>query len=382
MAPPVLRTATSPFDSSRTTTMARTRCPKGVWCTGTMPTAVLAYQCGQGKHPACRVCGELYKPPASIPNGKSADAGSGTRNGNVSPFQNNSGNNRWRTQAKTLAEIQNEKMRELLKEKGVELPDDLKTETNDKEIQRLKDAVQTLKDMGCDYSEAQQKLDAALANKGNGRVGVKALMGKLQAAQNTLKQFVENHNKLHAQLRESYKKGEDQTELVQKLQKEVDQAMAEEGYTKKDDKKVDVPVEKPKDLNEEQQKQWDEALQAHEKECQAFEEQKKKGLQSKLETMLQNFEKAAPSPPPGNGAPVDVPDDKEEKGVKESSDEPMLGAKEDAAIVADQMDEDFAAQLAATSQKRNAEDGIDDKQSFANIAKAARKNAETSQANA
>ena len=61
-------------------------------------------------------------------------------------------------------------------------------------------------------------MDAALANLKGQETSIKGVLGKLQAAKNTLKQHVENHNKLHAQLQDMYKKREAQAAIVDELQ--------------------------------------------------------------------------------------------------------------------------------------------------------------------
>ena len=53
----------------------KTMCAKGVWCTGRIPTAVLAHKLHVGEKPACLVCGSRYHLPPSSPYFKSVGGG-------------------------------------------------------------------------------------------------------------------------------------------------------------------------------------------------------------------------------------------------------------------------------------------------------------------
>ena len=98
------------------------------------------------------------------------------------------------------------------------------------DIQALQNVVKLSKEQGLECKEAQAKLEKTMAAKGS--IDDKKVYGKLQAAKITLKQLVENHNKLHEQLRESFKRWAAQKELVDNLQKQHDELLAKQWYTK------------------------------------------------------------------------------------------------------------------------------------------------------
>ena len=86
--------------------------------------------------------------------------------------------------------MEDQKLKELLKAKGVEIPGENRNENNEAEIQKLQNCVQCLKEQGMDHKEMQAKLDNLLSARGQSKRGV---YGKLQAAKNTLQPVSYTH---------------------------------------------------------------------------------------------------------------------------------------------------------------------------------------------
>ena len=373
------RVANSPFAQPRKPAPHKTLCSKkGVWCGGCIPTAVLAYQTSIGLKPECRICGAAYVPPVPSPAmaaigapGPRRGGGNGGRSGTGLPRSDLVQNN------KTAVELENERLKELLKNNKIEIPVEAKASDNI-EVTKLQKCVQALQEAGLDCKEAQSKLDAALAHLNGQETSIKGVLGKLQAAKNTLKQHVDNHNKLHKQLQESFQKGQSQAALVDVLQEQYKCLLKQQGFVEDTEKTSScAPVEAPADLNEEQLGQWKQVVQAEEDEKQKLETQRVQNLKTRLETMAQNFAEAnkkkqqeediqkepskdvdmeskvagdAPSSPPGGGSKAS-------------------GSGE--APSPDQVDQTLAEQAARDCNKRGATIG-ESKTSFEHLAKAAR----------
>ena len=105
------------------------------------------------------------------------------------------------------------------------------------------------------FQRAQSKLDAALASQKGQELSIKGELGRFQAASNTLKQHVEQHNKLHMQLQESFKKGEAQAAIVDELQAQYKKLLKQDGVVQSPDAPIaSAPIKMPKDCNGEQKK--------------------------------------------------------------------------------------------------------------------------------
>ena len=381
MVPPPPR-ANTPFPRKPSPT---TLCSKGgVWCGGKIPTAVLAHQCSIGLKPKCRNCGATYKPP--LPPSQEAFGPFGSARRDVA------GKGLTGTKPKTETEKENERLRDLLKTHGVKDPQESsKMEDADKEIEKLQKGIQKLREVGLDTKFLEDQL-AEKERNGKGQTASKPRVhAKLRAAQNTLKQVLENHESLHNALRENFTKGAKQAHLVQELQKQYDEILAKEGYTKPQEGGVDkaLLIQMPPDLDAEQQAQWNTLVEGEADERKKQQAQKDEEFKKKLATMAENFakqcelkksEQAANTAtpigfePPKEGA-VDPPDS---GGAKASTDkdESMLAVEGQTQCADDlELDKQLAEEISKmdesdASGKRAAQEGAE---IFQNLAKAQRK---------
>ena len=382
MVPMRVARDTNPFAPGKAPT--QTMCPRGgVWC-GRIPTAVLAFQCNSGMEPTCRGCGTLYKPPQPPP--QPANGSFGTRPNRWGGEGKGSGKGSGEPKPKTVLEKENERLKELLKTSGVKDPEESKkNEEQEDEIEKLEKGIQVMQGLGLDAKPLQEKLAKTKAAKGQ-HASKPQIYAKLMAAQNTLKQVLENHEKMHKALAENFEKGAKQASVVQLLQKQYDEILYKEGYSKPQEGQGRVNiVSMPANLDEGQKLQWNAVVQGEADERNLLESQRGEELKKKLETLTEIFGKqvrvepgpaqaSVPHVPPPNGPNGPPAPTIEQKPSEAKEDEEMGDPPEkDDDKKEDMLDDEFASQLEQVDEATGKRIGMEGAQAFQRLAKAQRK---------
>ena len=215
-------------------------------CTGSIPLGVLVHKHSIGIKPCCRVCQQLGQTRKFvIPPGAERDPLAYARNGRASQERQANGRSGGRSDGGThqpdaklrghlaATESRLKHLESLLKAHNVDLPMEAQSSSNasSEELSTLKSHLQGLQKLGIECPDLEEKIRAAeLALQG--KQDLKAVLGKLNAAEAHAKQCTENYAKLEDQLAAAKEKSKEAIRKVAELCRQRDQLLADKGYAK------------------------------------------------------------------------------------------------------------------------------------------------------
>ena len=271
-----------------------TSCPSGVWCSGRIPTHVLAHKLSKGESPLCRYCAKPFKLPGFQGGKGKGTGGKGKGKGKVeatgpSPFAA-TGPSPFLNTKEVELQKQLKAAQDLLTENKIPLPPTVENKNKyDVAEHEIIAAFEICKKLGTINPELQQKYDE-IQNRHKQTNEIKSsavLEQQLQKAQRQLEKCKKDHAKLLVWLHNNTVTGAKLCAEIDEINKQKAELLDKQGFQPKAEAQL---LQQPQNMSEGQIQKWEEVSKRFELEMQQEREKCKEKYNAELQKLQQVFE--------------------------------------------------------------------------------------------
>jgi hypothetical protein len=297
-----VRQGTDPFTGTQPRSKC-TLCPKGVWCSGRIPTEVLAHKINVlGETPVCRYCTQPFVLPpgfknkngGSKGNGKGAGGKGGGKGkggaGGFNPFAT-PGASPFQTSKEFELQKQLKAAKDLLAANKIVLPTPPAENSKPNTVadNEIISAYNTCKKLGFISDDLQKKYDE-IQNRHKQVQEIKSvavLDQQLQKAEKQLEKYKDEHAKLLVWLHNNTVNGATLSAKIEEIKQNKVELLAKQGFQQKSDSML---LEQPQNMSDGQNQKWAEVTQKYEMEQKQEEDKRKKKYNEELQKLQEAFE--------------------------------------------------------------------------------------------